>query len=346
MSQKVITFKVEKASGMGARHLLRSLPGGVSPLDPLAPVQIYLDQLADSGARSQRSNLVRASQLLGGTGLVYAWGELRSSHLEFLRGALKGKGYAPSSINATLSALRSVARWAWHLGQMPEEAYARLKDVRLVKSSDERRRPARALSITEISALFASCEREESLCASRDAALLALLYGAGLRRDEACQLDIASYSRRSHTLSVRGKGDKTRTVYFGDGGARRALHGWLRARGDEEGALLCPVTRHGQVAARHLSANGLYRALERRALKAGLEHFTPHDLRRSFGTHLADEHVDLDLVRQLLGHVEIATTQKYLMRDERAKRSAAMKVRVPFRTGKSKRRRKKKYRRA
>jgi site-specific recombinase XerD len=312
---------------------------------------LYLNTLAESGQRTQRSNLERAARLLGGaSGLDFDWSSLRSSHLEFLRGALKGKAslkgksYAPSSINSTLSAVRGVARWAWHLQQMPHEDYARLCDVRLVKGTDERRRPARALSLAEISTLFESCERDGSLCAMRDAALLALLYGGGLRRDEACGLELSAYSRRSHSLIVRGKGDKARTVYFGDGGARRAINAWLRARGAEPGALLCPVDRHGHVIIRHLSANGLYVALRRRAAGCGLLHFTPHDLRRSFGTHLVDEGTDIDMVRQLLGHVEIATTQRYLMRDEARKRKASMKVRVPFSTGGRGRRRKKKRR--
>lgn len=345
MTQKVIAFRVPKESPLGVRHLLRLLPGHIHPDSNLAPPTLYLHELAPSGARSQRANLVRAARLLGGSaGLDFDWAALRLSHLEFLRGALKGARYAPSTINATLSAVRAVARRAWHLGQMAESDYARLKDVRLVKADDgRRRRSARSLALSEIATLFESCEREGSLCALRDAALLALLYGGGLRRDEACALDLSAYSRRSHQLAVVGKGDKARTVYFSDGGARRALHAWLRVRGEEAGALICPVTRHGAVAHRHLSTNGLYRALERRAFACGLEHFTPHDLRRSFGTHLIDEGTDIDLVRRMFGHAEVVTTQRYLMRGEKEKRQASLKIHVPFRTrgGKGGRRRKK-----
>jgi site-specific recombinase XerD len=346
MTGRVLTFRVEKESNLGARSLLRLLPGHLSPDSDLAPVAIYLDTLADSGARSQRANLERAARLLGGSsGLDYKWRALRSSHVELLRARLKSEGYAPSSINATLSAVRGVARWAWHLDQMDERAHARLKDVRMVKASDERRRPARALSAQEIASLFESCENAESICATRDACLLALLYGGGLRRDEACQLSLSAYARRTHTLIVHGKGDKQRNVWFDSGGARRAINAWLRVRGDSPGALLCPVTRHGRIIFRHLSTNGLYRALARRAEKCGIEHFTPHDLRRTFGTHLMDEGADIDLVRQLYGHVEITTTQRYIMRGEKRKRETAMKLHVPFRTRVGKGRRRKKKRR-
>lgn len=351
MAQKILTLKVEKRSGIGALALVRNAPGHLSPDSPLAPVMLYLENLAPSGHRTQRGTLERAARLLGGTnGLDYEWFNVRSSHLELLRGMMRGKGFSPSLINSTISAVRGVARWAMHLGQMAESDYIRLRDVRMVQNGTDRRRPARALRFEEIAALFASCEAEESLCALRDACLLALLYAGGLRRDEACRLPLDAFSRRTHTLLVHGKGDKNRTAYFRDGGARRAINAWLRARGDSPGAFICPVNRHGQVMLdgeqpAHLSASGLYRALERRAEKAGIDHFTPHDLRRSFGTHLTEAGVTLDLVRQLFGHVEISTTQRYLMTTEKAKAQASMKIHVPFRTGTGKGRRKKKRRR-
>jgi site-specific recombinase XerD len=342
----VTTIRVESESAIGALRLLRNTPGQVHPSSPLAPAILYLENLAPSGKRSQKNNLVRAARVLTGddhAGLDYEWRELRSGHLEFLRGALK-KRYAPSLINSTLSALRGVARWAWHLGQMPLEAYERIKDVGLVRATEERRRPVRALSVEEICALFASCESENTACALRDAVLLALLYRGGLRRDEACNLPLAAYNRRKHTLSVKGKGGRTRTIFFDDGGARRALNAWLRLRGLQPGPLLCAVNRHNQILPHGLSTDGLYRALMRRLERAGLEHCTPHDLRRTLGTHLRDEGVDLDLIRQLLGHVEIRTTQIYLLTDERQKKKAMQKIKVDFRSSRGKKRRRGKRR--
>lgn len=347
MTAGVVTFKVKRESSLGALHLVKSAPGRISPSSPLAPVMLYFEGLAASGKRTQSCNLVRAARLLSGDsemGLDYEWRDLRSGHLEFLRGSLKGKGYSPSVINSTISALRGVARWAWHLGQMALEDYERLRDVRLVRASEERRRPARALAAPEIVALFESCERDGSLCAVRDACLLALLYGGGLRRNEACELMLSAYVPRSHTLTLSGKGNRTRSVYFAPGGARRALNAWLRVRGAEPGALLCPVSRHqGEVIIKHLHPNAVYCALKRRALSAGIESFTPHDLRRSLGTHLRDKGVDIDMVRQLLGHAEIRTTQIYLLTSEKQKREASLKIKVPFRSarggGKGKRKR-------
>jgi integrase/recombinase XerD len=325
-------FKVERESALGAMHLVKSLPGHLPRSHPLAPVQAYFDAIQASGKRTQRVNLERASRHLGGHGLDYQWSELRSSHLAFLKGTLVGEGYAPSTINATISALRGVALWAWQLGQMSHEDYENLRLVKLVRRGEERRRPARALSFGEVSALFAACESEQSLCSLRDACLLALLYAGGLRREEAIELELSNYNRRTHTLSVMGKGKKPRSVYFHPGGARRAIHAWIRARGLAEGPLMRPVVNN-KIVFRQLSPTGLYMACKRRAEKAGVPHFTPHDLRRSLGTHLRDKHVDIDLIRQLLGHSDVRTTQVYLITSERQKRDASMKISVDYRAG-------------
>jgi integrase len=330
---------------MGALHLVSRLPGQLSPDSPLAAVSLYQDTLSPSGARTQLQHLVRFSRLITGNteaGLAdFDWRSLRARHVEFVLPLLKHKGYAPSVVNATLSALRRVARWAWHLEQMREEDYRRIKDVPGVRQGDERRRPARALSGGEIVSLFESCERAGNLCGLRDACLITLLYAGGLRLDEACRVEVKDYSTRSHIISVRGKGQKVRRVFFGPGGARRALNAWLRARGGEPGPLLCPVERWpDRIVIRRLSGTGLARALARRAERAQVAHFTPHDLRRSLGTHLAAAGEDIDTVRRIFGHSDALTTQRYIMRGEEAQRRAALKVSVQFRSGRSRRRRK------
>jgi integrase/recombinase XerD len=336
-SGRILT--VEKESHIGALHLLRRAPGHLPPESPLAPVLLYLNSLAGSGHRSMRVNLERAGTLLGGRGLDYDWYGLRAGHVEFLRGTMLGEGYAPATINVTLSAVREVARRAWLLQPewMTADDLTRILTVRRVRAG-ERIRPARALSAEEIASLLKACDRAGGPIGARDAAILVLLYRGGLRRGEAVSLDVSHYSARTHTLKVLGKGGRTRFAYFDDGGARRVLNWWLRERGEAQGAFLCPV-KQGEVEIRRLSAMAVYKALARRGAQAGLEHFTPHDLRRSFGTHLLQKGADLDLVRQLLGHVEIMTTQKYILRDDREQRRAALKIEVNFRPGKKKKRR-------
>jgi site-specific recombinase XerD len=324
---------LHQAGGAGAAArlaLVKSPAGTLSGFDPHSPLELYLASLSPSGRRTQAANLERAARLSNGSALSATWGALRFGHVEIIRSKLQGLGYSAPIINGTLSALRGVARRAWHLGEMKAEDFARIKDVRGV-SAQSRKKPARALSPVEISSLLQACERDVGAGSARDACLITLLYGAGLRRDEASRLELSAYNVRTHELHVVGKGARSRPVFFDDEGARRAINNWLRARGAEPGAFLCPVSHTGRIRIRQMSGQAIYAALKRLALRAGVSHFSPHDLRRSYATQLFDDGADSRLVQGLLGHSSVATTEKYDLRGEKARRRASRRIKVPFR---------------
>lgn len=308
------------------------------------PLRLYLATLqADSGRRSCRSALRRAARLMGApSASAVEWGALRFGHVELLKERMLLRRYQPATINATLSALKGVAREAWRLGQgMSVEDYQRIAAVRRVHGSRDRR--GRALSVDELAALLKACERDSSPAGPRDACLLALMSRAGLRREECVTLALADFDRRDHTLKVHGKGERERTIFFGRGGARRALLAWLRARGEAEGALLCPVDKTGRVSLRGMSAQAVYKALGKRARQARLRRpVTPHDLRRTYATHLLDAGADLSRVQQLLGHAHVSTTMIYDRRDERSLREAASLLTLEYREPRRRARGKKK----
>jgi integrase/recombinase XerD len=345
MGVKTGNLKLAADSAMGALHLVRTGPAHLKKDHPFAPAQLYLDSQAAGGVRTQRGKLERVARLLLGNPVAsifdFDWRSLTSVDVEAVRNRLRLSGFSASTINGTLSALKGIAHRAWRLEQLSVQELEMIRDVRGVPAG-HRIRPARALAIAEIAELLAACDHAGGVSGARDCCLISLLYGAGLRAREAVRLDLSDYNERAHSIRVHGKGDRDRTIYFKPGGARRAINAWLRIRGRGAGPLLYPVTRHERVVERRLSYSAIYAALERRAAQAGLNHFTPHDLRRSIGTHLQDETGDLELVREFLGHVDVRTTQIYIMRGDRARRRASENVNVPFRTatgkGKGKRR--------
>jgi len=95
--------------------------------------------------------------------------------------------------------------------------------------------PGRALNQGEVAALLDACA---AAAGARDAAIIALLLGGGLRRSEAVALTLADYSPETG-LKVRGKGDKERLTYI-EGGAALALADWIAARGDWPGSPTLP----------------------------------------------------------------------------------------------------------
>jgi hypothetical protein len=168
--------------------------------------------------------------------------------------------------------------------------------------------------------LFGACQRSASR--ALDAAVLALLYGAGLRRAEAVAVDLADYQSADDPLTVRSaKGGRERRAFV-TGGAHAATAAWLTIRGTLAGPLLCPVRKDGAVTIRRMTADALYRRLARLGGHAGVARFSPDDLRRSFVSDLLDAGADLAAVQAHAGHRRPETTVRYDRRPDTARRRA------------------------
>ena len=150
---------------------------------------------------------------------------------------------------------------------------------------------------------------------ARDAALLTLLYAAGLRVSEALRLndaDIANTADPNRPLRVLGKGDKVRETPILPA-AREALRAYLALRpleGDEDddGARALFINRRGA----RMGPRDAQKLMTRLRRRLGLpESATPHALRHSFATHLLAAGVDLRSLQDLLGHASLSTTQIY-----------------------------------
>src|SRR5262249_48535008 len=154
----------------------------------------------------------------------------------------------------------------------------------------------------ELRALFQVCAIDPSPAGRRDAALIAVGYGCGLRRSELVSLQLDDYQRDSGELKIlHAKGNKQRTVYLA-GGARDAVNGWISTRGQEPGPLLTPINKGGKITIRSMSDQAILNALAKREKEAEVRHFSPHDLRRSFATDLLDAGGDIAVVQKLMGH--------------------------------------------
>ena len=181
----------------------------------------------------------------------------------------------------------------------------------------------------------------------RDAALVALGYGCGLRRDELATLAVGDLDLVQRRVVVRGKGNKTRVVPIPPG-AFHALRDYLEVRTgglvdrDDEASLLSPIyketalfvraRRGGRLVADAdaLTGQAVYHVLQTRAREAGVAAFSPHDLRRTYVGDLLDEGADLSVAQQLAGHASPTTTAGYDRRGERAKEQAASRLDVPY----------------
>jgi site-specific recombinase XerD len=300
-----------------------ALPATITtiPLDR-NPAAVYLARLALGSRRTMHRALDTCAALLTSgraDALSCDWPALRS---------LLAARYAAATANKHLAALRGVLRECGRLGLMTPEEERRAASLPGVRGSTLPR--GRALSAGELRALFGACA-DGTPAGARDAALCAVLYGCGRRRVEAVALALADVEPETGAITVRvGKGNKQRVVYAANGGGA-ALRAWLAVRGDKPGPLFWPIDRRGRLTPRQLSDQAVLLILRRRAARAHVAGFSPHDLRRSMISDLLDAGADISTVQRLAGHANVTTTQRYDRRGEASKRTAASLIHVPYR---------------
>ena len=309
---------------------------------------------------------------------AFPWEAFRAEHAKAVRAALAER-YKYTTANKALSALRGVLREAWELGLMDTEHYHRAVAVRAVKGSSASAATGRSLARSELRALIEAClapvsprKGEPPVVTDkgrRDAALVALGYGCGLRRDELATLAVGDLDLVGRRVTVRGKGNKTRVVPVPPG-ALHAVRDYLDVRTaglgldkseDGEPPLPAPIHKETTAAtppagavpagavpadtplfvrarrggrldtgAPALTGQAVYHVLRTRGSEAEVGAFSPHDLRRTYVGDLLDEGADLAVAQQLAGHASPTTTAGYDRRGERAKEQAAARLDVPY----------------
>jgi len=226
--------------------------------------------------------------------------DVQRRHVQDWMVAQHTAGRAPASLARRLSALRSMFNAAVHAN------WCVLNPVDGMTPPKQSRRLPRNLPPEQTALLMQPTDAASKL---RDMALLAVLYGCGLRVSEAVGLNLDEIDMQSAELRVHGKGGKERIAPMADG-VCRLLGEYLELRlthaDKQEQALF--LNRLGQ----RLSARSVQRMLKKRALATGADTtVTPHRLRHSFATHLLAGGVDLRTIQELLGHASLSTTERY-----------------------------------
>ncbi|MEL6391663.1 MAG: tyrosine-type recombinase/integrase [Bacteroidota bacterium] len=320
----------KKASKKPVRRIRAIFRKTFAYADDGHPMVTYLEALGEASQRPMRVALESIADIFSNGKVdaeMLAWHQLRPEHTAKLRGRLQTL-YAPATANRYLSALRGILKAAWRLEYVDRDTMERTLDIAPVRG--RRALSGRGLAKTELAAVFEACQTDENIAAgARDGAILALLYGGGLRRTEVVTLDIDDVDLERKSVRVVGKGDKERVVFV-PAGVIELVDVWLGHRGRQEsGALFWHVGRTGCVRPRRISAELVYQIVLKRHQHAEVDRFTPHDLRRSYISDLLDEGVDLVVASKQVGHSNVATTARYDRRTERAQQDAAARLKLP-----------------
>lgn len=298
-------------------------------ITPDHPAITYLAGLSTRASRASMLGAVRrVAVFLGCAPAEIRWHDLTHAQIVLFRTWL-GERFAPATANHTLSAVRGVLRSFARAGQITRDQVATVMDVPPVRGSRVVR--GRSLTRDELAKLFGVCAGK-GVVGARDVAILALIYGCGLRRSELARLTVDDV--KADVLLIHGKGNKEREVPVPPD-ALGALRRWLDARGRDPGPIFLRAHRGARARSLHpdrgrLSGSGLYHVLCRLAREAGVPPFAPHDLRRTYIGDLLDLGVDVVTVAALVGHCSVAMTQRYDRRPERARRAAAAKLVLPL----------------
>jgi integrase/recombinase XerD len=233
------------------------------------------------------------------------WADVGASDISAFVDDLDERGYARSTRARKIAALKSMFRF------LREEGLVEDNPTEALRSPRSGRTLPKALSIEQIDLMMAAIYEDETPEGIRDAAMLEVLYAAGLRVSELVGLDIRDVDLEAGSIRCVGKGSKERVVPV-HAQALESVNTYLDTvrpvyeRQSNAQALF--LNRNG----RRLTRQGFWLRLKRIARAAGIpEDITPHTLRHSFATHMLRGGASLRHVQEMLGHASIATTQIY-----------------------------------
>jgi integrase/recombinase XerC len=296
-------------------------------------VSRYLDhvrfekRLAERTCTLYQLDLKRLADMAAASGVSLR--QVQSAHVRRWVAQMHSAGRSGRGIALILSGWRGFYTWLGREGLIAQNPVADVRAPRVSKPLPK------ALGVDEAVQLAEHEEEaDDPWLEARDAAMVELLYGCGLRIAELTGLDVVASGEAAKAgrgwidlplaeVQVQGKGSKRRTVPLGRA-AMEALTHWLAVRTQLPGVLMQPVEGGGGWAlalfpGRHgtrLTPRAVAQRLKRRSLLAGLATpVHPHMLRHSFASHVLQSSGDLRAVQELLGHANISTTQVYTRLD-------------------------------
>ena len=263
----------------------------------------YLNHLAHERGLSPltRENYARDIRLLLSLIGEQPLKDIQPQNIRRFIATIHGQGLGGKSISRSLSAWRGFFDFLSRRHGFSGNPCLGIRGPKSAKTLPQ------ALS-TDQAAKLVSVE-EDSWLAIRDRAVLELFYSSGLRLAELVALDIDALDLQNGTVTVTGKGSKTRIVPMGSH-AIHAVKTWLDLRQlvQNAGSNALFTSQQG----RRISGRAVQYRLKQWAIKQGISSDVhPHMLRHSFATHVLQSSGDLRAVQEMLGHANISTTQVY-----------------------------------
>ncbi|KQQ55867.1 integrase [Pseudomonas sp. Leaf127] len=289
------------------------------------PLRLYMDRLAPSSRQTMRYVLQDAADRLGLVDVDIAdvpWHTLQPGHITALVATLRDDDYAPNTTSLYVNAIRGVMNEAWRQDLISHDQLLRIRSVKPMPGTRlGRGRNIRRSLIRELMDVCAADPRPQG---RRDAAIIAMLYGSGMRKSESVNIDLNQVDFEQRCLCVLGKGNK-QLIKYAPVWAFDALQAWLQLRRDalpagqpDDAFLFNRIRRGNHITRERITKHAIYFIARQRGRQVGVD-IMPHDFRRSFITRVIEE-FDLSIAQKLAHHTHIATTASYDMRNDNERR--------------------------
>lgn len=227
--------------------------------------------------------------------------DIKKVNYKFLRGyltVLYDKKYSKKTIARNISTLKSFFKY------LKKQNIIESNPMNLIKTPKIDKKLPKFLNYDDLEKIL-SIPDTTTFLGKRNALILELLYSTGVRVSELVNTKLNDIDLSEEKILILGKGNKERYVLFGSKAKEKMLD-YLKEKTDDSPYLI--VNRYGN----KITDRGIRKILDSIILEASLSYkISPHTLRHTFATHMLDSGADIEIVKELLGHESLSTTQIY-----------------------------------
>ena len=238
-------------------------------------------------------------------------GTFGKASVQAYRSALIEAGFSSSTVSLNMIALRRMAFEAAENGFLTSDLAASISRVKGVKRHGLKL--GSWLTVAQADDLMKAPD-SSILKGKRDRALLAVLIGCGLRRDELARLVMGNVQQRAARwiiVDLIGKGGRVRSVPMSNT-CKAALDLWTQAAGIQTGRIFRPVNKGGRISGDSMSGQAVFETVTKYTDRIGMKGISPHQLRRTFARLAFEGKASLEQIQLSLGHYQKITSEQYI----------------------------------
>lgn len=288
----------------------------------IGPAESYIRTLSDLSQSTIRSYLRNIARLFNKNIEDFPWHQLDQDVVIYILDSLTKTGLAPGTVGSYLSAIKGVCLSALNKKLISPERHHLINIIKKPKGSRVKKEGT-LLSSENIRDLINTCELDLNKTKGiRDKAIIIILRGCGLRRTELINIRINTINLTEKKLTVVGKGNKEREIWFNDR-VKDAILDWLEMINNssleiaEDNFLFLRAHKSGKIVNQKICSQTIFDVLQAKQKMIVVKKFGPHDFRRTYITELINNGNAIEDIQGLVGHSSPETTRIYDLNKKR-----------------------------